>query len=330
MFFSFKYRIFAFSGALFFLFAFTGFAQTPVEITKLVVELWPEYDRPDVLVIHRVELNEDMPLPAQVTFNFPGYVDDLHAVAYQKDGKLLSVAPADINLQNNGDTLQLSFSAISHELHFEYYDPQILTIQANARQLDYSFTADYNIANADFRVQEPNDSEEFSLNPEATNTYTGMNGQFFQIIETGNLSPGDVFGLTASYLRSSAAPLVTPQALPAQQPAPAPVQVITGEPAAIEIPSTSSALGYILIWGGALLLIGGVGYWWYSSKSAKADTQRQPPDSKPVRRKKAPAPPPPKESSPTEEALAGYCYQCGTALRADAGFCHICGAERRK
>ena len=327
MFFAFKFRTVALAVALFFLVTVTGFAQTSADVTKLVVELWPEYDRPEVLVIHRVELNEEIPLPAQVSFNFPGYIDDLHAVAYKEDGNLLSVAPADITLQNNGDVLQLSFPAISHELHFEYYDPQILTVRNDARLLEYGYMADYAIADADFRVQEPNDSEEFNLSPRATNTHTGMNGQFFQIIETGEMSPGDAFGLTASYMRSAAGPAVAPQ----QQPAPPPVQVITEDSPAVEIPSTSSALGYILIGGGVLLLIGVGGYWLYTSRSKKTETRRPPATSKPARRKKPQATPPPvQKSAPEEEPSGGYCYQCGTALRADASFCHVCGARRRE
>jgi len=327
--FTFKYYTITLSVLLFFLFVFTGFAQAPPEVTKLVVELWPEYDRPDVLVIYRVELSEDTPLPAPVTFNFPGYVDDLHAVAYKQDGKLLSVAPEDIDLQRSGDTLQLSFPSVSRELHFEYYDPQILNTQDKSRLLDYNFVADYNIADADFSVQEPSDSEDFTLNPQATNTFTGINGQLFQTVETADMSPGDIFGLTASYMRNADAPLVTPQ--PPQSQQPAPIQVITEDSSNIEIPSTSSALGYILIGGGILLLVGGAGYWWYSNKSSKTETQQGPPmAAKPAHRNKPPATSPVQKSSPAEDASAGYCYQCGTALRADADFCHVCGAERRK
>ncbi len=329
MFFNFKFRTFALAVVLFVLASISVFAQTQPEITQLVVELWPEYDRPDVLVIYRVELSDETPLPAQVTFNFPSYIDDLFAIAYLQDGSLLSVPPADISLQNTGDTLQLSFPAKSHELHFEYYDPQILTRQDNARLLDYNFVADYNITDAEFRVLEPNDSEDFTLSPQATNTYTGMNGQNFQVVEPGSLSPGDTFGLTAGYVRNVTSPLVTPQPPQAQQPVPAPVQVITEDSPVVEIPSTSSALGYVLIGGGVLLLIGVAGYWWLSSKPKKVDVRHQTPVSKPAHQKAQVAAPPVQKPTAAEETSGGYCYQCGTALRADAGFCHVCGAKRR-
>ena len=319
MFSNFKLQTITLSVAIFFLFGRAGFAQTPSEITQLSIELWPEYDRPEVLVIYQVELSEDIPLPASVTFNLPGYIGDMHAVAYSEGDSLLSVPQTEINLKRNGNTVQLSFPSPSREIHLEYYDSQILTTQNNDRLLTYNFAADHNIATANFRVQEPADAEDFSLNPPATRTDTGDNGQKLQIVETASMLPGDTFALTATYLRNTTAPVVPP-----------PVQVITQEPAAFEIPSVSSAVGYILIGGGVLLLVGAAGYWWYPSKAKKAAVYDQPAASQPAPLKPVQVAPLPQNSSPEGEASTGYCYQCGTALRADSAFCHVCGAERRE
>ena len=61
------------------------------ELEQLTVELWPEYDRSDVLVIYRAELSPQTALPAQLAFRLPGYIDGLHAVAVEHNGALFAV-----------------------------------------------------------------------------------------------------------------------------------------------------------------------------------------------------------------------------------------------
>jgi len=64
----------------------SGFALAQTdspEVSELTVELWPEFDRSEVLVIYRAQLSDSTPLPAEVTFRFPGYVEAMHAVAVE-------------------------------------------------------------------------------------------------------------------------------------------------------------------------------------------------------------------------------------------------------
>ena len=51
---------------------------TSPAFSEFVVELWPEYDQPTVLVIYRANLSDDVPLPATVTFRLPEHVEDVH------------------------------------------------------------------------------------------------------------------------------------------------------------------------------------------------------------------------------------------------------------
>ncbi|MEK6220761.1 MAG: hypothetical protein N2D54_00755, partial [Chloroflexota bacterium] len=47
------------------------FAQAQPSFSSVVVQLWPEYDRQEVLVIYSITLADDTQLPAQITVNIP-------------------------------------------------------------------------------------------------------------------------------------------------------------------------------------------------------------------------------------------------------------------
>ena len=96
-------------------------AQNDLNVSTVEVDLWPEYDRPSMLVIYRITLAPDVTLPAQVSLRIPARVGLPNAVAAkQTDGSLINT-PYD--LQESGDWGILEFQATSPELQIEYYDP---------------------------------------------------------------------------------------------------------------------------------------------------------------------------------------------------------------
>lgn len=312
---------------LFFGPVFTGYAQTnSLQINDLLVEIWPEYDRPEALVIYRIELSATAALPAQVTFELPGYIDSMHAVAYEQGGALLAVDPASVQLQAQNNSTLLTFTAPANNLQLEYYDPMILTKQGQNRQLNFSFTAPYDIVSTRFQVQQPLEAENFSVTPAATDSFTNNDGLTYSVINAGSLSAGDVFSLAATYSRSTDATSVS--LLDATSEHAQDITVATTDPPAAQ--GDDNLLGYILVGAGIGLLLAVGGYWFYTSRQNQPTQPRRPKkSSRPARRKKqrAAAPDPSKQAAPP---VAGFCYKCGVPLRADANFCHNCGAKRRE
>ena len=43
-------------------------AQEEINLDTLQVDLWPEYDKPEMLVIYRIQLSEDVQLPTTLSF----------------------------------------------------------------------------------------------------------------------------------------------------------------------------------------------------------------------------------------------------------------------
>jgi hypothetical protein len=300
-------------------------AQSSTPLAELSISLWPEYDRPQqVLVLFRAEIAEDVPLPAQVSFTLPATVQALHAVAYldEAQGTLLNIPEYDF--VDSVDGKVLSFSTPSRRFQFEYYSSDLLSINGSARDVSFSFTPSTDVANLMLELQQPTKAQAFTSDPPPSTTDTGQDGLTYAHYQVGAVSAGDPYSLRASYTRSTDNPSagISVPSSPEQSP----VEIGGG--------GLKDNLGPILIAAGVLLLIGAFGYWFWSQRTIAVPepTLRQPSlhsQRQPSPRKRRSSPSRSTRRPASEEAPALYCHRCGTKLRDDARFCHACGAGRR-
>jgi len=285
----------------------------PVQIDTLTVAIWPEYDQPETLVVYRVQLDAEAPLPVEVSFRLPPYIQEMYAVAYgDSGGGLVSIDPTTYELRQEDDGVRLTMPVTSPRLQFEYYDPNILVKDGDARQLTFDFIAPYAIAKASFEVQEPFEAQGFTLTPAPESTITGGDSLQYHITTVDDLTAGDPFTVSASYRRAtdetslnalvaetgvSQASPPSDAASPPSDAAPPPSDAASGTPTWV----------YLLVGVVGLLLLAGIGYWWWKGRSDAGEVQKQP-TAPPVR----------------------YCYKCGAPLHEDARFCQSCGAEVKK
>jgi hypothetical protein len=301
-------------------------AQSPAPLEMLNIALWPEYDRPEVLVIYRGQIVADVPLPAQVSFNLPAGVETLNAVAYvdEAQGNLLNLP--DYEIIEGADGNVLSFATPSHQFQFEYYSDDILSRDGNTREISFVFTPSTEVANLSFELQQPTAAGDFSSVPPASETQPRGDGLTYALYDLGAISPGDSPSLQASYTRNtdqlSAETLVSVNVpSPSEQP---PVEVGGG--------GLRDYLGPILIAVGVLLLTGSLIYWFWSQRAVVVpEPAPRQSSARPRRPSRVREPSTPKSSPPPakEASLAAYCHRCGTKFRGDALFCHACGSERR-
>jgi hypothetical protein len=296
---------------------FTVYAQTTPEIQTLSVEVWPEFDRPETLIIYRVALNPNTSLPAEVTFQLPGHIENMHAIAVEQNNGLVDVPADSIEMRRDGDDLFLSFTTPSPNIQFEYYDPTILNIDGDARELAYVFAAPYNVETAVVQVQQPAQATDFKIAPAASNSYVGRDGLNYHNIEQSNLASGETVEITVDYNRPTDQLSIEQISLNAPVPAQADPVVPTTTPTSTQ----QINWGYVMIGSGVVLLLAVGGYWWWSQHQNNQVSQRRPARSTRRRRSKA---------VNQTDASGSYCYRCGTGLRSDAQFCHKCGAERRE
>lgn len=301
--------------------------SAPAQLKTLLIELWPEYDRPETLVIYHVELAPSTSLPAQLTFRLPGYLEKMHVVAVEREGILVEVSPDSIELKKEGNNLLLSFSTPVPKIQFEYYDPVILTKQGQKRQLNFNFVAADEVEKVTIQVQKPSQAMNFSMAPAPSATFTGNDGLKYNTVEIASLTANETLTVTASYTRQSDE--LSAQNLSGENAEHAPDLAVTREAP----PNENLTLGYTLIGIGVALFLGVVGYGWWSRRTAPRPRVATRPAQRQKRRAAAVKPvkvtTEPQPASPAS-LTSNFCYRCGAALREEANFCHVCGAERRK
>src|SRR5689334_812791 len=121
-------------------------------MASLTIEIWPEYDRPDALVILRGVLAQDVKLPARVALRIPAASNGPAAVAYSTsaDGSLLNLRHEP---SKSGEYVTLSFELPERYFHVEFYEP--IGATGAARTFRYTWPGDYAVGRATVSVQEP-------------------------------------------------------------------------------------------------------------------------------------------------------------------------------
>ena len=96
-------------------------AQSSLTLSSLEIQIWPEYDKPSVLVIYGVTLSAATTFPTTVSMRIPVSAGNPNAVAVrQADGSLYTI---EATRQIAGEWAVINFTATSPEIQLEYYDP---------------------------------------------------------------------------------------------------------------------------------------------------------------------------------------------------------------
>jgi len=285
--------------------------EEEITLSYLEVDLWPEYDSPEVLVIYRVTLPPEVSLPVDLTFRIPAVAGEPSAVA----GKGIS-AEGEAGLFTlpyeylvDGEWGLVNLTATMPELQLEYYDPGLLK-QGSARQFGFQWPGDYAVEALTIQVQQPMDATAMSISPASGNGVKGKDGLVYYNKQVGSLPAEQDFKLAINYQKENDA--LTAASLQIQPSAPM-----------ASVPTTQSSLMKVLPWvlgifGVVLIVGGGVWYW----QSGKGNGSR----SKPQRRRRASAQKP-NETIPAEGHV--YCHQCGKRAAKGDRFCRTCGTKLR-
>ena len=281
-------------------------AQTQISIQTLEVDIWPEYDRPGVLVIYRVNLAADVKLPADLTIRLPVAAGQPSAVAEQTANGLFNVQYT--NTGRDGNWQLVNFTTTLPQLQIEYYDPG-LKKDGDKHSFAFNWPGDYPVADMQVKVQQPRTASQMTLGPKTGTSSTASDGLTYFDVPVGKVSGGETFQLNLTYQKaddtltqSAAFEQVTPIA-PTNNGTPGPFN-----------------MNQILPWllGGVGLLLVGGGIVWYLRGG---DSRNQPP----VRRHNRAAPSIEKESGDDI-----FCHQCGKKAGSADVFCRSCGTKLRK
>jgi len=281
-------------------------AQGAVAIQNLQVDIWPEYDRPSVLVIYRVTLSSQVKLPTEMALRIPLSSGGPSAIAEQTANGLFNLEFSETG--RDSEWISVRFTTTLPQLQIEYYDTALQKDGAQ-KSFTYRWPGDFAVDSLLVKFQQPPTASQMVLEPNAGTTSTGQDGLTYFDVPLGKVDVGSAFEIQARYqkaddnLTQSAA---FEQVTPVSPPNPAPAA-----------PAFPQVLPWLL--GGlGLILIGG-GVFWYLRGA-------NPAPAVPLRRKRITAV---KQAEGTGEE-AFFCHQCGKKAAAADVFCRACGTKLRR
>jgi hypothetical protein len=277
-------------------------AQDAPLVKSLEIALWPEYDRSEMLVIMRMQLADDVPLPTTVELPIPTRVGEPSAVA-----KWDPVSGPNDQVQwerhEGGEWSTIAVQTNVPGVWVEYYDA--LTLDGSERSYSYQWPGGFDIGSLRFRVQQPQAAESMEVTG-ATNAVE-EDGILYHIIDAGAMEASERFRVDISYNNPSGQ-LTNPAV------------IVRPEETSGSTPDLSTWLPYVIGGFGVLMLVLGAILWFRLRHESETGSSRQ------RSRRKARA-----ESRPAgTERERRFCHYCGTPANAEDNYCRSCGSKLRK
>ncbi|TET35768.1 MAG: hypothetical protein E3J69_04720 [Anaerolineales bacterium] len=191
-----------------------GIAQSEARLESLKISLWPEYDRPGVLVLYEARVSPEADFPAIIRLPLPDGVDAPHAVAaHYPDGQL------DDNVKwqvvQEGTQAFLDVETPTTGVWVEFYSA--LDVQDANRSFDFLVPGGIAIADLSVEVMHPVGASDVSIKPEGK-IEEADNGLVFTTIDLGGRSASDKQEITLSYRKPSSTLLSAPLQLGSASP----------------------------------------------------------------------------------------------------------------
>jgi hypothetical protein len=298
-----------FTFALFSLFMATSVrAQLPAtDIETLILDIWPDYDQPNVLVLMTGTLSSDTPLPA--TISIPLHADaEVNAVARITDDNSM-IDDIDYSIAND----ILTLTTTDPRFRVEYYAPY------ESNGINHAFTfewlADVPVESLLAAVQQPTGATNMTVTPANANAVSDTTDGFtYYTFPPETIPAGEPFTITFNY--DMATPQLSVDSLPA---AGSGLETNANGATSTDVSSPSGSFSlddtnWLLVIGVlGVILVAVVVTWLVATRQTQPTRKNRKPRPK---RAKNPA----KSSS-----RARFCHECGNKLNANDKFCRECG-----
>lgn len=166
--------------------------QDVQEVTFMSFELWPDFDRSELLVIHSILLSPQQQLPATVRYPLPEN-GTLHTVAQFDDTQDSLSDQVNYTQTNNELLIELPTSG----LRVEYYVPYQLNGQT--RLIDFTWVSAFTADLLQMSVQQPRDTTAFTLNADVLESRVTDNGLRYHILPPSSVNQGETVAISFAY-----------------------------------------------------------------------------------------------------------------------------------
>ena len=282
---------------------FSAQAQAAIKFSTLQVQLWPEYDKPSMLVICEFKLADGSPLPVDVPFRIPKN-GNLAAVASLSNGKLMTATYDGPTTEGNWQTVKVKVDTAT-TYHIEYYAP--ISLIGTERQYSYLWPGDTPVNDFSISVWPTADTTQITTHPTLSQV-SNADGISWKK-DLGTFPANQQFTLKVIYTRNSGTLTAT-----SSQPGVQSSQPLGSNTLGSAMSMFGNGLPYFLGGLGLVVLGGAIVYVW---QSVRGEGRGKP------RRRHSPR-------SETEGDSEVYCHQCGTRAHKGDWFCRVCGTKLRR
>jgi len=290
-------------------------AQQAVAFDSVQISLWPEFDRPDLLVFYDLTLSSQTSLPANLQIRIPRSAGEPHALAMRgADGGLTTLS---YETRIAGERVWVSFTTPALEVRLEYYDP-IIWRDGQKHGFTYTWPGDYLVRSLKIQVQQPSSAGRLEAKIERVSSSgetgepmdmgigrTGSDNLAYHGVMIGEVAAGSAVRVTTSYSKTD--DQLSFNSLPVQ-----PSQPIT--PATSGRTNLTGLVPWVLGAIGFLLIAAGVFWYWQSGAESTPDQVRHRANRRGHSEEK---------NNPAEN----YCPKCGKQVSPNDNFCRVCGAK---
>lgn len=280
-----------------------GFAQELTEVERLEISIWPEFDQAAGLIIYRLTLPSNTPLPAKVNVPIPAAAGEPHAVAVRSATSDLLVAPYEIIPQGDWNIVAVESNQLN--IQVEYYQP--LELDGAQRSFTFTWPGGISIAALTINVQHPGAAENMLLDPVPDSTNVSGDGLSYYYFNLGSMAADEGYSIGIRYQNASgqltvellqpAAPLSRPDEM----------EGATGGLEPMLIP--------LIVVAVAMVALGAVLYW---------RTRNQPKVKVPRKKRRGV-----REQPAALGGASAFCHNCGKRSSPSDRFCRDCGERLR-
>jgi len=283
-------------------------AQSGAYFDALEIDLWPEYDRPEMLVIYRITLGKTVKLPTQVQLRIPASAGEPYNVAMEDTDGMLYVLNYTSEMQ--GEWLVITFTTPAPVLQIEYYDPG-LRKEGSRRTFEYRWPGDYAVKDLNVVIQQPLNAQDLKVVPDiAGSGVKGSDGLVYYHAAVGELQAGTPFILRLQYLKADEQLSAPMQAV--QPVAPLDNRVAGRSAAGLQVWQVLLGIGLVVV----IIGIGG----WVMLGQRQTHTKTRP-RSRHGRTQS--------QEQAEEPVSTNHCPSCGRRVHPEDNFCRACGARLR-
>jgi hypothetical protein len=284
--------------------AVTAGQEGSPRLSGLEIDVWPEFDRPSVLVILRAELAEDTALPADVALRIPTAAGRPAALAYATSdtGRLFNLGYEITDVQIDFTTLE--FSTPDRFFHVEFYDA--LQTDTPDRNYSYVWLGDFAVDQLVAQVQEPAGATAISVQPELDASVVGPEGLAYREAALGGLEAGETLSISVQYTKTDSRTSVEILDLGGgQEPEPSDVESGSGW-------GVSTRL--LVVVAVAAIVVGAAALAFFLRRGLLPAGAPPPRQTRAERRRRR------------DEGSGSSCTECGNRLRSGDRFCAACGS----